>query len=103
VLPYELLVENPAVTLSKVLTFVEAPSYEFPDRILLKKYSPIHNNNNNQSLTSTIIVPISDHTRQYLERFYRQCNQKLAGMLGEEWGGIWDHDKNVDDHKSYTK
>jgi hypothetical protein len=84
VINYERLDRDPESVLKEILDFVGAPEYEFTDQAFNKSYSP------SQHWSGRYTESMSNTTRQYLEDFYRPMNDKLAGMLGEEWRGIWD-------------
>jgi hypothetical protein len=88
VVRYEELRDDPVPVLRRVLEFVGAAPYAFPDDMLNKSYSP-----RSASWLTDYSPNITDEMRRYLREFYRPYNDELAALLGEGWRGVWDDDK----------
>ena len=84
VIRYEELKANPSRVLNRVLDFVGAPRYDFPEDAINKSYSP-------RAKTWIDYSPdVSDEATDYLKRFYKPYNEELVTLLGEEWRNVWD-------------
>lgn len=85
VIRYEELKSDPHKVLNRVLEFVGAPLYDYPQDVVNKSYSP----SSHRWLDS--YDPDTEHTTiEYLKAFYKPHNDRLADMLGEEWRDVWD-------------
>jgi hypothetical protein len=76
-LPYEQL------ALGDILDFVGAKPFNFSESVVSTRYSPV------AVLMRKQDIHLRNSTRQYLERFYKECNDKLVDLVGEEWRDIW--------------
>jgi hypothetical protein len=86
VVRYEELRDDPVPVLERVLDFVGAPPYSFPDDMLNKSYSP-----RSSSWLTDYRPNITQEAREYLREFYKPYNDELVALLGEEWRGVWDN------------
>jgi Sulfotransferase domain len=90
VIPYEQFKKDPQSVMQQVYKFVgAASSFQLTQAQLKATYRPaIDQKNRNDMMPAQ---PLAPRTRRYLEHFYRPYNERLYGLLGEDWRGAWEH------------
>lgn len=78
VIHHERFLSDPSAAYQEVLKFMDLLPFE-PD------FNIQHN-----VAQYALKRPLSQHTRAYLEAFFRPYNRLLAQRLGPEWEGIWE-------------
>ena len=81
VIRYERMLSEPVRVWHEVQDFLRVPRHELSTEFLGSDYSP-----NKGKYRETM----SSETAQYLKKFYKPYNDRLADILGEEWRGVWD-------------
>ena len=93
VVPYELFQTHPREVLEHLFRVTGVPHWHAPDKLLHQQFQPVVLSGKRGAAaasTTAVDVPIDPAVREFLERFYRPYNDRLADLLGEEWRGIWD-------------
>lgn len=78
VIHHERFLSDPSAVYQEVLQFMDLPPFE-PD------FNIQHN-----VAQYALKRPLSQHTRAYLEAFFRPYNRLLAQRLGPAWERIWE-------------
>jgi len=68
----------------RIFEFLGLPPPEFGDNVYGARHSGLHVTNDPSKL-------LSNATKEFLSRFYKPYNDRLADILGEEWRGVWDY------------
>lgn len=101
VLNNERLIREPRKVMSEVLEFVGASRKDyFADESVSITIESEGDGKTSRGLSagmkSLLTVggykPMSNATRQFLEKFYRPYNAKLGRLLGDEWESVWNYE-----------
>ena len=81
IIQYERMRSEPIQVWHEVQDFLQVPRHELHEQFLSTDYSP-----NKGEYKESMTV----ETTQYLKKFFKPYNDRLADLLGEEWRGVWD-------------
>jgi Sulfotransferase family len=100
VIPYELFESHPQAVFDYLWKRLKVRPCTVPSSILHARYSSSEERKGASAATAsnssdTTTHPhdhdaMTPHVMDFLYRFYRPYNDRLADLLGEEWRGIWD-------------
>lgn len=87
VIQYENFTQNKVETLNEILEWLGVPPHNnWTAHELEQHYGPVQKSKHK-------LRPMPSKIKKYLEHLYQPFNDRLAGLLGEEWRGVWDYDK----------
>jgi Sulfotransferase family len=91
VIPYELFESHPQAVFDYLWRRLKVRAWTVPSSILHARYSTAATaSNSSDAMTHHPADAVTPHIMNFLYRFYRPYNDRLADLLGEEWRGIWD-------------